>query len=103
MTTTGQTDTHSRGILNGCVLLKSVNARKTEWQIILLFGAFISLKVLVSNPTEKDNIKKMLLPPQKKKKIGTFPLNLLQDLFWQGMDYVLQKAGQSFCGPDKTL
>lgn len=36
--------------------------------IILLFGAFISLKVLVSNPTEKDNIKKKCSCPTKKKK-----------------------------------
>lgn len=50
--------------------------------IILLFGAFISLKVLVSNPTEKNNIKKNAPPPPRKKerKKGRFPLNLLQDL-----------------------
>lgn len=60
--------------------------------IILLFGAFISLKVLVSNPTEKNNIKKNAPPPQERKKEkqkGRFPLNLLQDLIWQGIDYML--------------
>lgn len=35
--------------------------------IILLFGAFISLKVLVSNPTEKNNIKKKCSSPPRKK------------------------------------
>lgn len=36
--------------------------------IILLFGAFISLKVLVSSPTRKDNILKNAPPLKKKKK-----------------------------------
>lgn len=49
--------------------------------IILLFGAFISLKVLVSSPTRKDNILKNAPPLKKKKKKAKFPLNLLQDLF----------------------